>query len=451
MLEIISLLACLNPVLNYTSMRQLACISEAMLAISGRVTMLGLSRWTSEGGSYRTIQRFFSTKFNWPLIRWLFVRNNLLEDKNDVILITGDEVNVTKSGKKTYGIGRFFSSLYGKVVPSLYFLNLSLTSVKNHSSHPIVVEQITPDLMESKKDEAKSVNKKGKKAKPGRPSGSKNKNRKDVELSPYLKFVQNALKGLLTLVNTDITLAYFVFDGAFGNNDALQMVRQCSRLHMISKMRHDSALYLPYSGKYSGKGRKRIYGKKLDYDNLPNKYLKSTSFDNDICTCIYQMNVLHKLFADILNVVIIVKTNMKTGKTAHIILFSSDLELGYDKLIEYYQLRFQIEFNFRDAKQFWGLEDFMNIKPEQVYNAANLSMFMVILSQALLREKTGVFGQSINDLKAWFRASKYVQTILNLLGQNPDPILIENVTIQASQMGRVNPILDPVSQGEISL
>jgi len=125
MSEIITLLGCLNPVLNYTLIRQLTCITEAMLAISGRVTMLGLSRWTSAGGSYRTIQRFFNTKINWPLIRWLFVRHHL-QEKEDTILIAGDEVNVTKSGKKTYGLGRFFSSLYGKTVPSLYFLNLSL-------------------------------------------------------------------------------------------------------------------------------------------------------------------------------------------------------------------------------------------------------------------------------------------------------------------------------------
>ena len=26
-----------------------------------------------------------------------------------------------------------------------------------------------------------------------------------------------------------------------------------------------------------------------------------------------------------------------------------------------FDIRFQIEFNFRDAKQFWGLEDFMNL------------------------------------------------------------------------------------------
>jgi putative transposase len=125
MYEIITLLACLNPVLIYTLIRQLTCITEAMLAISGRVTMLGLHQRTSAGGSYRTIQRFFNTKFNWPLIRWLFVRHHSLE-KDDTILIAGDEVNVTKSGKKTYGLGRFFSSLYGKTVPSLYFLNLSL-------------------------------------------------------------------------------------------------------------------------------------------------------------------------------------------------------------------------------------------------------------------------------------------------------------------------------------
>jgi len=444
MLDIMTLLGCLTPILSYPSIRQLGCIAEAMLAMPGRITMLGISRWTTFGGSYRTIQRFFSAPFNWPAIRWLFVRHHLLQDKDDVILITGDEVNVTKSGKKTFGLGRFFSSLFGKVVPSVYFLALTLTSVKNRVSYPIIMEQITPEIMKSSKDEKKSAHKSNDKA--GRPKGSKNKNRKDVEFSPHLIFVQNALKNLLALVCTDLTLVYFVFDGAFGNNAALQMVRQCE-LHLISKMRHDSVLYLPYTGKYSGKGRRRVYGTRLDYDNLPEKYQKDIFFEDNICTCIYQMNVLHKLFADMLNVVIIVKTDMKTGKTAHVIFFSSDLELTYDKLVDYYQLRFQIEFNFRDAKQFWGLEDFMNIKQMQVHNAANLSMFMVILSQALLWEKTGVFGQSINDLKAWFRASKYVQTILNLLGQNPDPILIENVTIQASHMGRVNPILEPTSFG----
>lgn len=207
-----------------------------------------------------------------------------------------------------------------------------------------MMEQVMPEIIKSSKNLASqsSCAKKGKK--PGRPLGSKNKNRTVVELSKYLQFVQATLKNLLNLVNSDINLVYFLFDGAFGNNDALQMVRQCE-LHLISKMRYDSALYLPYVGKYSGRGPLRSYEKKLNCRALPKKYLKSASIDGKIRTCIYQVNVWHKLFADMLNVVIVVKTNLKTGQTADVILFSSDLGLAYDKLIEYYQLRFQIEFN----------------------------------------------------------------------------------------------------------
>ena len=88
------------------------------------------------------------------------------------------------------------------------------------------------------------------------------------------------------MVNSDISLVYFLFDGAFGNNDALQMVRQCE-LHLISKMRYDSALYFPYTGKYSGRGRRQKYAKRLNFRALPKKYQKIYSVDGDIRTCIY--------------------------------------------------------------------------------------------------------------------------------------------------------------------
>jgi len=42
------------------------------------------------------------------------------------------------------------------------------------------------------------------------------------------------------------------------------------------------------------------------------------------------------------------------------------LTLGYARLIDYYRLRFQLEFNFRDAKQYWGLEDFMSVNERPV-------------------------------------------------------------------------------------
>jgi putative transposase len=102
-----------------------------------------------------------------------------------------------------------------------------------------------------------------------------------------------------------------------------------------------------------------------------------------IQTCIYQMTMRHKRFPDPLNAVIISKINLQTQARAHVLLFSSDLDLAYDKLIDYYRLRFQIEFNFQDAKQFWGLEDFMNVNQTLVYNAANLALFARSLSSDL--------------------------------------------------------------------
>ena len=60
-----------------------------------------------------------------------------------------------------------------------------------------------------------------------------------------------------------LSVTYLVLDGHFGNNNALQMVRQCG-LQLISKLRHDAALYFFYQGPYTGKGPSKKYGDKID-------------------------------------------------------------------------------------------------------------------------------------------------------------------------------------------
>jgi putative transposase len=437
MSDIIIVLQCLSQCLDKTTLGQLSCIVPAMLAMTGRVTMLGISRWTEKGGSYRTIQRFFNSPIMWAKVNWFFIRHHLL-DRQDTILIGGDESVVTKSGQKSYGLDRFFSSLYGKPVPGLSFFSLSLISVKERTSYPVMMEQVVKEEEEKpdKKKSGKKVKKQAKKR--GRPKGSKNKNRRDVELKPYLVHIQTMLKKLLTLIGRDLKVIYCVMDGAFGHNNALQMVGQCS-LHLISKLRYDAALYFPYEGPQKKRGANKKYGDKLNYDHIPAQYLKETSLVDGIQTNIYQMKMWHKLFPYLLNIVIIVKINLKTQARAHVVLFSSDLELAYDKLIDYYRLRFQIEFNFRDAKQFWGLEDFMNVNQTPVYNAANLAMFMVNVSQALIqyfRPTCPTF--SVNDLKAHFRGRKYVSETLKLLPQMPEPIFIDQIFANIAQIGRVN-------------
>ena len=82
--------------------------------------MLGLARWAGQGGSYRTVQRFFSTVLPWATLFWVFFRQHIY-CAEDVYVLAGDEVVVTKAGKITHGLDRFFSSLYGKPVPGLAF------------------------------------------------------------------------------------------------------------------------------------------------------------------------------------------------------------------------------------------------------------------------------------------------------------------------------------------
>ena len=445
MLAILPLLLCLQGEVTMTTIRQFARIALALLAMTGRVTMLGISRWSGSGASYRTVQRFFSTLIPWATLFWLFFRTHLFQ-KDDVYLVAGDETVVTKAGKHTHGLDRFFASLYGKCVPSLAFFTLSLISTTQRRSFPMAVEQVlrTPD--EKAALQAKASATSTPKRKPGRPKGSSTKAKTTVELSPELTRIQTLLLQLLARIGDLIPLTYLVLDGHFGNNAALEMARHC-KLALISKLRSDSALYLPYDGPYAGRGPRRIYGDKIDPRAIPERYLRQTALADGLETRIYQLEARHKTVAMPLNVVVILKTNLKTQAQAHVLLFSSDRTISWDKLIDYYCLRFQLEFNFRDAKQFWGLEDFMNTSPIAVTNAANLSLFMVSLVECILRDvRQRQPGCSVLDLKAHYRGAKYVEETIKLLPEMPEPSLLERIVAKIVGIGRIHAAsTDPVS------
>jgi putative transposase len=443
-MNILALLQCIQPELSKADLRRLSRIVEAMLSMSGRVTMLGLSRWAGKGGSYRTIQRFFNAVISWPKIFCIFFMRHLYRSGGEYFLV-GDESVVTKSGKETHGLDYFFSGLLNKVVKGISIFSLSLVSVEERRSYPLRVEQVIRSeaektaAKERKMKRAKQKNATSKK-KPGRPKGGRNRDKTQVELSPELKRIQDMVKKQLEMLQDWLTVCYLVLDGHFGNNNALQMTLQCG-LHLISKLRYDAALSFVYDGEQKRKGPRKKYGQKINYRNIPDQYLVEKSTKNGIETCIYQAQMLHHEFTQILNVVIITKTNLRTGAFANVNLFSSDLQLSYEKIIDFYSLRFQIEFNFRDAKQYWGLEDFMNIKEVPLTNALNLSLFMVNISQVLLRQFRQTHPDSgILDLKAYFRAAKYFEETIKMLPRKPEPFLLQQIFGQVTTLGCIHAV-----------
>jgi len=439
-MKILTFFACFETLASSLTCRQLAIIAEAMLTMTGRITMLSLSRWTGRGGSYRSINRFFATRMCWTQLLVKFFETHLLNRTAEYIL-AGDETVISKAGRETYGLDRFFSGLCGQPINGLSFFVLSLINVAERKSYPLAVKQIIRSeaekaaLREKKASRArKSKSKNGRLR--GRPKGSRNKVRTKLELSPELLRLNALVAGLLKLIRVFVRIKYLALDGHFGHNQAVLMARE-NNLHLISKLRKDAALFEKDESEYRGRGARKKYGPKLDYARLPLKYRKTTERDKEFLTTYYQGIFLSKSFASPLNVLIIEKINLRTDKRGQAILFSSETELEWGQLLRYYSLRFQIEFNFRDAKQHFGLEDFMQRSEVGIENAANLSFLMINLSAKLLKQ-SAERTVGINDLKSQFRGIKYALETIKLIEPKAELILIEKVKQAISRIGCIH-------------
>jgi putative transposase len=438
--DILPILLTLSPVLPKTSCRQLHRIVLAILAMTGRITQLGISRWTDSGGSYRTIQRFFHTTRDWSKIQWLFFQHFLFRS-DTVYLLAGDESVVSKSGKHTHGIGWFFSSILNTAIPGLAFFSIAIIDVTKRRAHPLSAKQVIRSEEEKeqtrkRKDKQKS---KAPKRPKGRPKGSKNKNKAEVVLSAELQRILAQGQEVINLIKEKLSVTYFVLDGHFGNASACSMVRQLG-LQIISKMQHNAELYLQPTQEEKAKRPRLKYGSRIDYSHLPEQLRVSSTTEADYCTQVYQMTCLHKHFADRINVVIIVRTHLQTQRVGHVVLFSSDLRLAALTLIDYYALRFQIEFTFRDAKQYFGLEDFMSQKEVSIQNAVGLSFFLVNLSRYLLDAlRTSYPGAGVQDLKSFYRAQHYVSEVLKCVPENAGGISCADLIAQVCRHALIHP------------
>lgn len=412
--EIITLLSDLEASLSSKTIKQLSHIIWAMLCIPNRVTMRGLSRWTERGGSYRTLQRFYQSPIDWVEVHGIFIKKWLAE-REGLKLLLADEVVVEKVGKKTHGVGRFYSSKAQAVIASVSFLAFSVLEVESKESYPLQIEQGMP-VPAVKKTVADKV-----KRPRGRPKDSKNRVKSAPTLSPHLQQLQDGVLSQKVTLD-DLGIKHLVLDGKYGNYPSIWAVRQTG-LHLISKMRHDAALHLA--------NRER-----LNLEQLPSEFLVQTFPEDAYQLAIYQVQASPKDCPLLLNVVITVKTHLISGKASRLILFSTDLDLSAFEIINCYSLRFQIEFNFRDAKQYWGLDEFMNVTPQAVTNAVNLAFLMVNLSKILLKPYRQVDPDfSILDLKALYRAQRYLSETLKLLPSLPIPNLIARIRQRLFQLG----------------
>lgn len=447
-----------------TKLAHLALLSKGYWSHTGNFSLTNLNRWVfGPGTGLRSIERFFASSHDWGADSAELISSFLTRMCGAVAGLLGgwaltvDETIGKKAGHATHGLGYHYSSKDDKVIKSVAVLNLSLLHSGTRLSLPIIQEQLlfstvgkTKETKKAKKQKPKSVSatlatppgEAPKKA--GRPKGSKNKPAEVPAVAYTFQVLERVLGRFFQLfaqyLSNLIQIRYVVGDGGFGNNTVAKIV-MAQNLHLISKLQYNAALYFPFQGEHSAKGRPRVYGDKIDYQNLPqSNLLESRTLDGTTYKVYHFPKMLHKSFDMPLNVVVLVK--QKEGqKCRPTVLFSTDLDASADTIIQYYRGRFQIEFNFRDARQFFGLSHFKSILPVQVTNTIGYAFFMVSLSNILLFEikaKHPNCQLSVQDLKAFFRAEKYINELLNIPENKAGIFLSQHTQLKIPFIGAIN-------------
>ena len=102
----------------------------------------------------------------------------------------------------------------------------------------------------------------------------------------------------------------------------------------------------------------------------------------------------------------------------HKIYFSTDLDMSAKDIIEYYRTRFQIEFCFRDSKQFTGLNDCQARDLRKLDFAFNASMASVNIAK-LMRQRYYP-SLSIGLLKAYLSSIYMLKRFFSMSGLKPN-------------------------------
>lgn len=440
----------LGTALGVSNSEVLTAIISSYFSILYMVTTRSLSRhsWLSE----RSWFRFLSGNYTW-INAFVALFAQFSYEVSERYILGFDETMQAKSRYSTYGIDRFYNSIIGIVQRGIGFFGCSLISIDAGKSYFMGLLQIirTPHdkartaAIKAKKSQAKGKAKKGTsttsannpqpKPKPkGHPKGAKNKPKSaenTLETASFRTF-KRLFVDVMTQIKAqlpNIQLHHIVGDSAYATLQYMELALS-EGLYLISKVKRNTVICFPFQ--YTEQqpythGRPKVYGKRIDNENPPAHTLKNTTIQDNIKTEHFQFEGYMKgIFGQIiLNILIVRTTDTTTNKTSILIFCSNDLNLTHSQLWDYYHLRYQIEFDFRDAKQHFGFADFKNYKQNNVTNFVNLAFMMCLIAKIIIpyyRQQYGMPKLGITDLKIIFNARFTLKSFLNDTQNDQNPI-----------------------------
>ena len=347
------------------------------LSIKGKINFLQLERFgDSDEQTFRNHfdKPFDFLKFNLELVK---------EHGSGHYTIGFDPCSISKSGKSTPGVNWFWSGSASSTKWGLEIGGIGAIDIENHSAFHLSAKQTIFD--------------------------SENENL----VSHYAKLLIDRKQEL------QILSKYVVADAYFAKETFISKLKE-NNFEVVTRLRDDANLLYKFHGEQkAGRGRPRKYEGKIDFKNLNKSNFDVIKVDDNIE--IYSGIVFSKsLKSDVL--VAIVYTS-KNNKISHKIYMTTDVNLSYDKLLKYYQTRFQIEFLYRDGKQHTGLNDCEARSENKLDFHFNMSLTTINIAKIthwLTTPKEERKSFSMSDIKTMYHNELLLNRFFLTFGINPN-------------------------------
>jgi hypothetical protein len=374
-----------------------------ILVVRGKVNFRNLSRYSNR--SEKTYSRQFAKAFDFVAFNRQLIDATIGTEGARVVAF--DPSFIAKAGKKTYGRDFFWNGAQGQAEKGLEVSVFSIIDLERNTGFTLSVRQTapTPDASEPSASKRKPA---PRPKKPRRTAEEEEETRIDLYLQ-HLKAVYPYL-----LPNEK----HLAVDGYFAKQKWVAGVEALA-LHTIGKLRCDADMRFFYTGpkRAWGQGRQKTYAGKVDWQDLQDFDWVSSEDGIDLYTQVLNHRSLKRTLR-----VVVVLDQRDPKHSRYALLFSTDLTLKAQTIYRDYKARFQIEFIFRDAKQFTGLTDCQARDADRLnfhFNASLTALNIAKSEQLQAHRGSEPMVNSIASVKAEYFNEHYLQIIFSMLELNP--------------------------------
>lgn len=313
------------------------------MQIKGRINFTQMGRY----GKYN--EATYRTNFSHSFDFQGFNRELILSNGSGHYVVAFDPSHIKKSGKHTFGRGKFWSGCDQSMKMGLELGGFAVCDVDNHTAFHLEGFQ-TPSPSDLKAKEQSLL---------------------DYYGDLWVEQADNLTK----------FSAYGVVDAYFSKYGFVEKVVTKTKMHLISRLRDDADLRYLHEGLPTGKqGRPKQYDGKVNIKKPDLSRFKIAYEDKEIriLSAIVYCVALKRKVKLALTQYLDKDGKVKTTK----LYFSTDLDLGGWYIVKYYQNRFQIEFLYRDANQFTGLEQCQARDEQKLHFHFNTALTTVSVMKA---------------------------------------------------------------------